>query len=154
MLRSARHEDADAVASVIISSRREFVGFAPLVHTDSEVREWVRSVLIPAGAVVVLEQGQRIVGVLSTSISDGVGWVDQLYLSPGFTGHGLGSCMLRHAHSSLPRPIRLYTFQANHGARRFYERHGYQPIAFTTGSENEEQCPDVLYELAAPPAEA
>lgn len=154
MLRSARHEDAAAVASVIVTSRREFVGFAPLVHTEAEVLEWVGSVLIPSGTVVVWEQGPRIVGVLSTSITDGVGWVDQLYLSPGYTGQGLGSSLLRHAHSLLPRPIRLYTFQANAGARRFYERHGYQPIAFTSGSENEEHCPDVLYELAAPAADA
>ena len=51
----------------------------------------------------------------------------------------------------LPRPILLYTFQANAGARRFYERHGFRAIQFTDGRANEEHCPDVLYEFAASP---
>jgi hypothetical protein len=49
--------------------------------------------------------------------------------------------------NTLAPPIRLYTFQANAGARRFYERHGFVPIEFTDGQANEERCPDVLYEL-------
>ena len=67
----------------------------------------------------------------------------------GWTGRGIGSRLLGHAHGGLLRSIRLWTFQANAGARRFYERHGYRAIAFTDGRENEERCPDVLYELAA-----
>jgi hypothetical protein len=56
----------------------------------------------------------------------------------------------RHAHGLLPLPIRLYTFQQNTGARRFYGRHGYVEIAFINGEDNEEACPDVLFEFAAP----
>ena len=37
------------------------------------------------------------------------------------------------AKERLGSPIRLYTFQANNGARRFYERHGFTPIAFGDG---------------------
>ena len=51
----------------------------------------------------------------------------------------------------LRDPIRLYTFQTNAGARRFYERYGFRAIRFTDGRANEEHCPDVLYELAVPP---
>ena len=40
-------------------------------------------------------------------------------------------------------------FQANSGARRFYERRGFVAVEFTDGESNEERCPDVLYELAA-----
>jgi ribosomal protein S18 acetylase RimI-like enzyme len=47
----------------------------------------------------------------------------------------------------LPRPVRLYTFAANTGARRFYERYGFVAIAYGDGSHNEERTPDVLYEL-------
>ena len=70
-----------------------------------------------------------------------------MYVQPGWTGVGVGKQLLDHAHQRLPHPIRLYTFQANAGARRFYERHGYQAIEFTDGQTNEERCPDVLYEL-------
>ncbi len=55
---------------------------------------------------------------------------------------------------TMSLPIRLYTFQANLGARRFYSRHGFVAIEFGDGRANEERCPDVLYELTAPLCEA
>lgn len=106
MIRSARPNDAEAVATVLIESRRAFLPFAPSA------------------------------------------WIDQLYVVPGWTGKGIGTKLLRHAHGVLPRPIRLYTFQENAGARRFYERNGYKAVKFTDGRGNEEKCPDVLYEHA------
>jgi hypothetical protein len=42
--------------------------------------------------------------------------------------------------------LRLYTFQCNQGARRFYERHGFIAVAFGDGSSNEEGEPDIRYE--------
>ena len=70
-------------------------------------------------------------------------------LAPNHVGNGIGTLLLAHALKTLPSPVRLHTFQANHGARRFYERHGFTAIAFTDGQGNEERCPDVLYELAS-----
>jgi GNAT superfamily N-acetyltransferase len=67
----------------------------------------------------------------------------------GFVGRGIGGLLLAHVMRTLPAPVRLYTFQANHGARRFYERYGFVAIAFTDGQANEERCPDVLYEHQA-----
>lgn len=64
-------------------------------------------------------------------------------------GQKIGSALLAHAIQTLAKPIRLYTFQQNTGARRFYERHGFHAIQFTEGEGNEEKCPDVLYELCA-----
>lgn len=54
--------------------------------------------------------------------------------------------LLQYAHSILQPPIRLYIFQANAGASRFYEQHGYTAIAFYEGTDNEERYPEVLYE--------
>lgn len=59
---------------------------------------------------------------------------------------GIGTLLLQQTLDELMPPIRLYTFQANHTARQFYEKHGFQPIAFSDGSGTEERCPDVLYE--------
>lgn len=67
VLRSAGSEDADAVADVLIGSRRAFLPFAPSPHSDSEVWSWVRGSLVPGGRVVVCEREGRIVAVLSTS---------------------------------------------------------------------------------------
>jgi ribosomal protein S18 acetylase RimI-like enzyme len=38
-------------------------------------------------------------------------------------------CQARVRHGRAARPIRLYCFQQNQAARRFYERHGFAPIA-------------------------
>lgn len=148
-LRPAVSADADAVAEVYLASRKAFVAFAPLAHSDAEVREWIAQVLVPAGQVIVALRGEQIIGMIATSTESGFHWIDQLYLAPGFTGVGTGSRLLEQAKAQLGSPLRLYTFQENAGARRFYERHGFQEIAFSDGAENEEKCPDILYEWDA-----
>jgi putative acetyltransferase len=42
--------------------------------------------------------------------------------------------------------LRLWTFQRNAGARRFYERNGFAAVELTDGLGNEEREPDVRYE--------
>jgi ribosomal protein S18 acetylase RimI-like enzyme len=149
LLRAATLRDADAVADVYLASRRAFLPFAPLVHSDDSIRRHFASTVIPAGSVTVaVARGGDgpLVGMMAVSQSDGIGWIDHLYLLPSAVGRGIGTRLLEHAKSVLGSPIRLYTFQANHGARRFYERHGFRVVALGDGSHNEEQCPDVLYE--------
>ncbi|WP_374437730.1 N-acetyltransferase family protein [Inhella sp.] len=145
-LRPAGAPDAEAVAQVLIESRNALLPFAPMAHPAAEVRTWIATVLIPAGGVhLAICEGQT-VGVLALSHQAGQAWIDQLYVRPGHTGQGIGAQLLQLAHRQLQPPIRLCTFQANTGARRFYERHGYRAIALTDGADNEERCPDVLYE--------
>lgn len=146
-LRPAQPEDAARVADILLASRHAFLPYAPLAHTDDEVRDWVRTVLVPGGVTLAC-RGAETVGMLATACDGGIGWIEQLYIDPPHVGRGVGMQLLAHALQTLPRPVRLYTFQANDGARRFYERHGFRAIAFTDGSGNEEHCPDVLYELA------
>lgn len=149
-LRSATAADAAAVADVYIASRRTFLSYAPLAHAEADVRAWIRDVLVPGGVVVAVV-GERVAGLLAARTdADGIGWIEQLYLAPGFTGSGIGRHLLERVLAELSRPVRLYTFRANAGARRFYERHGFVPIEFSDGSTNEEGVPDVLYELAWP----
>ena len=47
-----------------------------------------------------------------------------------------------------PRGLQMWTFQANGGARRFYERHGFVVMEATDG-DNEERAPDVRNEWHA-----
>jgi ribosomal protein S18 acetylase RimI-like enzyme len=149
VLREAFDKDAPAVAEVLIASRQRFIPYAPMAHSPSEVVTWVRSLLIPSRGVTVAFAPEAVVGVVATSQAEGVAWIDQLYVLPGFVGKGVGSLLLRHGLANLPRPVRLYTFQANVGAQRFFERHGFRAMALSDGSTNEEKCPDVLFELAA-----
>lgn len=148
-LRAATAEDAPFVAEVLLSSRKTFLPYACSAHTDAEVHQWVRETLIASGSVTVACARGVVVGVLATAREPQVSWVTQLYLAPSHVGQGIGSRLLAHALASLPLPVRLFTFQANTRARPFYERHGFEAIAFSDGSTNEEHCPDVLYELAA-----
>jgi hypothetical protein len=43
----------------------------------------------------------------------------------------------------------LWTFQANLGARNFYERHGFAAVA-TSDGDNEEGAPDIRYHWQRP----
>ena len=153
-LRHATAADAPRVASLLIATRSEFMPYAPSVHPDEELREWVASQLLPSGGVVVAESKGSVVAAMHTEHADGVSWLTQMAVDPALVGKGIGSLLLAHALRTLSLPIRLYTFQANAGARKFYERHGFSAIEFTDGQGNEEQCPDVLYELHATRTEA
>jgi len=148
LLRKAVDDDSSAVAEVLISSRKAFMPYAPMAHSAVEIHQWVRSMLMPSCRVSVACVAEAVVGILATSEENGISWIDQLYVLPGFVGKGIGSALFSHELASLTRPVRLYTFQANAGSRRFYKRHGFSAIEFTDGSLNEEHCPDVLFELA------
>ena len=154
VLRRAKPQDAEHVAAILIAARSAFMPFAPSAHTDPEVRQWVREVLLPTHEVTVATEAGRVVGVLACSRKGGHSWIDQLMLHPAFVGRGTGSQLLGHAIATMPLPIRLYTFQPHVRARKFYERHGFVAIEFTDGRSNEEGVPDVLYELRQAPERA
>ena len=153
-LRSATPADASRVASLLIDTRSKFMPYAPSAHPEEEVRAWVAGHLLPSGGVVVAEIGGHAVAVMATESADKGSWVTQMAVDPSLVGQGLGSLMLAHALRTLEPPICLHTFQANIGARRFYERHGFVATTFTDGQANEELCPDVQYEYRGPRVEA
>lgn len=145
-LRPATLDDASVVADVYLRSRKELVAFAPLARSDDDVRDYVGGRLIPLGQTTVAVVDGQVVGLMAVSRTDGVGWIEHLYLHPAWVRRGIGTRLLEQARRQLSPPIRLYTFQDNHAARAFYERHGFVAIAYGDGSGNEERCPDVLYE--------
>jgi len=151
VLRRAKPQDAEQVAEILITARRAFMPFAPSAHTDPEVRQWSREVLLPTHEVTVATEAGQIVGVLACSRKGEHSWIDQLMLHPAAVGRGIGSQLLEHAIATMPLPVRLYTFQPHVRARKFYERHGFVAIEFTDGRSNEEGVPDVLYELNQAP---
>ena len=145
-LRRGTNADADSIAEVYLRSRKELLACAPLVHSDQSVREWVRQRLIPGGGVTVASVDGAVVDFVALSRGNECGWIEQLYLLPTYTRRGIGTALLDHAKRELPPPIRLYTFQCNDAARQFYEHHGFRAIAYSDGSANEENRPDILYE--------
>jgi GNAT superfamily N-acetyltransferase len=144
--RQATVADAEAASEVYLASRQVLVPWAPLAHPDHDVRAWMRDHLIPTGRVTVVVQDGAVVAMMALSDDGTVGWIEQLYVHPRAVGRGIGTMLLERVKTELGAPIRLYTFQASVGARRFYERHGFHMLTVGDGSNNEERCPDVLYE--------
>lgn len=146
--RAATVADIGGVADVFLRARKELMPFAPLAHSDFAVCRWIADWLIPAGGVTVVADAQGLIlGMAATSEADGVLWLDQLYVSPPWIGHGIGAHLLTLVISNTRLPVHLHCFAGNARARAFYERHGFVAIAFGDGSDNEEGCPDVLYAL-------
>lgn len=146
IVRPATAADAEAISDVYLVSRKRFMPYAPVAHTDESVRLWIRTHLVARADLSVACIGDRIVGFMALTRDQAAGWIDQLYLHPDVVARGIGTRFVGQAKEQLGSPIRLYTFQDNLAARRFYERHGFAAIAFGDGSANEENCPDVLYE--------
>ena len=146
VFRAATLSDAAAISEVYLASRKRFLPYASLAHTDEQVRAWIAKALIPNSDVNVALMDNEIVGMMAVSHNGSASWIDQLYVHPRAVGQGIGTGFIEQAKTKSGSPIRLYTFQANEGARRFYDRHGFKAIAYVDGSGNEEKCPDVLYE--------
>jgi ribosomal protein S18 acetylase RimI-like enzyme len=150
-LKSATPSDSGRIAQLLIDARAAFMPYAPSAYTDEEIQSWVAASLVPSGDVILASANGETVGVMATKLACDCSWITQMVVDPAHVGHRIGSSLLAHALRILQPPIRLYTFQANTGARRFYERYGFRAIRFTDGRANEEHCPDILYELAASP---
>ncbi|MCA7883792.1 GNAT family N-acetyltransferase [Burkholderia contaminans] len=145
ILRRAISDDAAEVAEVYLRSRNTLASYAPLAHSEAAVRDWVANMLVPSGNVTVAVNDNRIVGMAVHVVTDGVAWLDQLYVHPEFKRQGIGSALLESVKSQTVGKLQLYTFQMNRDAAAFYERYGFIAIAHSDGSRNEEGCPDVLY---------
>lgn len=117
----------------------------PAVHTEEEVRRWFEETVLLSREVWVADLQGAPVALMVLDHE----WIDQLYVDPASTGNGIGGMLLEHAMRLRPTGLRLWTFQSNLGARRFYEARGFVAVASTTG-DNEEHAPDVCYEW--PPA--
>lgn len=149
-LRGARSADAPRVSKCYQASYKSMLqAMAPLRRSDEDIEAWVRDTLIPAGGVSVAVESGMVVGFIAVSQRDEGAWIEQLYVHPNHIRRDVGSTLLYLALARLKGPVRLYTFEANKGARKFFERYGFTAIAFGDGSSNDAGCPDVLYERAS-----
>ncbi len=119
----------------------------PRIHTPDDVRRYYRETLFVNGVVTVADCQGEIGGFLAL-VEDR--FVSALYLDQPYRSRGIGAALLGEAKRRAKTELRLWTFEHNTGAQRFYEREGLAPVRRTSG-DNEEGLPDILYLWRAEP---
>ncbi len=143
VIRRAEAEDGPGIVDVWLTSWRATFDFPPGAP-DDQVRTWLTTELVPNHETWVAADPAsdgRVVALMALSDT----MVEQLYVAPEWIGRGLGGRLLAFAKERRPDGLDLFCFQVNAFARRFYERRGFEPVAFSDGSRNMEHQPDVLY---------
>jgi ribosomal protein S18 acetylase RimI-like enzyme len=141
-IRAATDEDADAVARVFIASFGTLT-FLPKLHTDEETFDFIANSVLREQEVLIAETAAVAAGFIAMAHGN---FVEHLYVHPDLQRRGIGTALLERAKERMPDGFRLWVFQQNTAARRFYERHGLHVVELTDGSGNEEHTPDALYE--------
>lgn len=144
ILGRATAPDIAAVARLHRAVRQACLAFLPELHTPEEDRRFYETRVFPA-CEVWLAGADPIAGFVAFR----EGWVDHLYVRPERHRQGIGSALLRKAMDTHPR-LKLWAFQKNERAMRFYLAHGFREIDRTDGSANEELEPDALLEWIRP----
>jgi GNAT superfamily N-acetyltransferase len=134
-------EDADQVAAVFSASFETLLTFLPNLHTHEEHWEFITEIVPRDHELWVAEEDGRVVGLAAVG-ADALG---HLYVHPDHQGRGIGTALLERTKELRPEGFSLWTFPANVGACRFYERHGLRAVEYGDGSGNEEGVPDVRY---------
>jgi GNAT superfamily N-acetyltransferase len=137
--------EADATAAIYLESRRVLMPGIRHPHSERETHAWMRDVVFTRHSVRLAEIAGDIVGLASR---DGA-WLTNLYVKPGWTGHGIGTQLLRAmlANAAGATPVlRVCTFARNERAQRFFESRGFRAIGTADSSANEEHEPELRYE--------
>ncbi|MCX6020286.1 MAG: GNAT family N-acetyltransferase [Chloroflexi bacterium] len=141
-LRVYQPGDASAVVAVWHRSGRDRYTFLPTwqAFTLDHAHLVFQQVIAPFCAMWVGTTNERIVVYLAMKGS----YIDRLYVDPQEQGKGWGGRLINHAKAMRPDGLELHTHQENHGARLFYERHGFVAVRFGV-SPAPESAPDVEY---------
>lgn len=126
------------LVEVFRAARREWLQFSLDLHDDDEDRTFLSQVVLKQNEVWVAEFEDRIVGFIAFAS----GFVNQLYVAPGFQGRGIGTRLLAVAQQTASS-LQLWTFEANLPAIQFYQKRGFAVAQRTDGAGNEAARPDV-----------
>jgi GNAT superfamily N-acetyltransferase len=141
--RRAGMEDTSTVVAIHRAAFRAALPHIPELHTPAEDLDFFARMLARHEAATWLVVSS-IAGEPMGFITFCPGAVEHLYVHPVHQGQGLGSALLRLAMRENTG-LKLWTFQRNTNARRFYEKHGFIADRMTDGMGNEEREPDMRY---------
>ncbi|HYM00486.1 MAG TPA: GNAT family N-acetyltransferase [Blastocatellia bacterium] len=147
-IEAATVADGAACAGILREAREHSLPYLPVLHTEQEDVQFLTDRVFGTDTVLVAVDAEtrRIVGFIAFA----EGWVDHLYVMPEVHRRGIGARLLDRAKLNQAT-LKLWTFQRNVGAIRFYERHGFSVLRYTDGAGNEEKEPDVLLEWRTKP---
>ncbi|WP_075698038.1 GNAT family N-acetyltransferase [Pseudovibrio brasiliensis] len=144
-IRAARFDELPEVARMYRYSRDRCLSFLPRLHTPEEDLWFFQNIVFKSNELTIVMGDEQIIGMMA--IKDD--WIEQLYLDPRHLRKGIGTKLLDQAKAQSSGTLKLMCFVENVDARAFYEAHGFKEMKRTSGSENEEGAPDILYEWQA-----
>jgi len=163
ILRDATPEDASAVAEVgaaafcaafaHLYNAEDLAAFLAATHTPAKVAAEIAD---PAMRVrLAVDEADRLLGFCKLVMA--CGWPEharatsaielkQLYLDPAITGRGIGGALMAWALDEAAAhgagEMQISVWSGNHGAQRFYARHGFAKMAdifFMVGRQRDEE---------------
>jgi len=136
VIRKATPLDAGKTGAILTQAVRDH-RWMPELHSEAENISFCGQ-LIENDLVWVADDG-----VVRGFLAREGDYIHALYVARGARGHGIGAQLLARAQRDCAR-LELYTFVANQGARRFYDRHGFVEAERSDGARNDEGLPDIL----------
>jgi len=111
----------------------------PLVHNVEERADY-GCWLLEHTSVTMIHNSSGVVGFLALEKHI----IQGLYIKKDFQGLGFGQAAIKFAQKQFEE-LRLWVFQSNIGAQKFYEGLGFQIGEKSDGEENDYRLPDVFY---------
>jgi GNAT superfamily N-acetyltransferase len=145
MIRRATPDDAPVISDLFVRARDEMT-YLPRI--PEHVRPLLGGWFLERAELWMAEEEGHLVGFAGLSGNE----LTHLYIDAPAQNRGVGTALLDHMKSLRPERLELWVFQRNDGARKFYERHGFELVRLTNGAGNMEQEPDALYEWCQPGA--
>ncbi|MDX8349906.1 GNAT family N-acetyltransferase [Cognatiyoonia sp. IB215446] len=139
ILRAAMKADIAPIARIMGDWRAE-TPYIPDLHSREEDVAFIRGV-VASQDVLVAEKADDVLGFIARDDRE----ISQLFLTSSARGQGIGSALLSNMKERVAH-LTLWCFQANLGARRFYQRHGFKIAFMTGGQDNAERQPDIRYQ--------
>jgi GNAT superfamily N-acetyltransferase len=141
-IRPFQDQDEAVLVGIWHRSGRAAYGYLPTwqAFTLERAGEVFREVIRPRCSIWVGTRHEHPVAFLAMARS----YIDRMYVDPVEWRHGWGTRLVLLAKTLHPSGLELHTHQANHPARRLYEKHGFRVITFGV-SPPPESAPDVEY---------
>lgn len=138
-IRHLNQDEAETAAEIYLAARA-LMSYIPRLPAfePGPVKRYFRENLFKTSLVYGADVDGRLIGILA--LKDG--WIEQLYMAPGYTGQGYGAQFVALAKEIFPSGLQLWALEQNASAIRFYEREGFITVERTSGENAMEKIPD------------